>query len=45
VEIRDNLLARILEAERDSWVGEIEVPTFREVLARTATVATPLAPL
>ncbi|MFJ8387823.1 hypothetical protein ACIQ9Q_25590 [Streptomyces sp. NPDC094438] len=24
VEIRDNLLARILEAEREGWLGEIE---------------------
>lgn len=24
MEIRDNLLARILEAERDGWLGELE---------------------
>jgi hypothetical protein len=24
VEIRDNLLARIAEAERDGWLGEVE---------------------
>lgn len=24
VEIRDNLLARIIEAEREGWLGEIE---------------------
>ncbi|MGX5185435.1 hypothetical protein ACWKT5_22080 [Streptomyces avermitilis] len=71
VEIRDELLARILEAEREGWLGEIEglqsslthaeekiaqldaqiarkqgavnlgVPTFREIVARTATAATP----
>ncbi|MGW7042161.1 hypothetical protein ACWGDT_05470 [Streptomyces avermitilis] len=70
-EIRDTLLARILEAEREGRLGEIEglqsglthaeekiaqldaqvalkqgavnlgIPAFREIIARTATAATP----
>lgn len=74
VEIRDNLLARILEAEREGWLGEVEglqsslthaeeklaqldaqisrkqeavdlgIPTFRDVVARTATAAAPQEP-
>ncbi|MFJ4980379.1 tyrosine-type recombinase/integrase [Streptomyces coeruleorubidus] len=74
VEIRDNLLTRILEAEREGWLGEIEglqsslthaeeklaqldvqisrkqesvdlgIPTFREIVARATTAATPPGP-
>ncbi|MEV0694144.1 hypothetical protein [Streptomyces sp. NPDC050388] len=74
VGIRDTLLARILEAEGEGWLGDIEglqsglthaegklaqldarisrqqesvdlgIPTFREVVARTAAVAAPPEP-
>ncbi|MFF5313079.1 site-specific integrase [Streptomyces massasporeus] len=73
-EIRDNLIARVTEAETEGWLGEVEglqislagaeeklsqldvqisqqqesvdlgIPTFREIVAHTTTVATPPEP-